>query len=247
MKSILLVPLLLAACAGSPPREAREVERLKPEQPQTVTLEGVARNSKASAVLLAGDGRVIHIAGRSSWPTGVEGRAVRVDGRLVQAARLPRARPAPDGALVQGVAPDSAPEWWLDNALWSLVDGGPETAPWTLRVSDGSGNTTTASMEVGAPSARWRYAPVTPETSSSGSYSGGEPAAGDLSDAQVRELWSLVHALEAATDYHVEARAMGTTQVTVESPVGTRSFVLAPGSAADLEALLEKQKKSVGR
>lgn len=213
---------------------------MQPTQPVTEAIDGVARNSKASAVLLAEDGRVIHISGFSSWPTGVEGRVVRVEGRLVQAARVPRASQDADGAWSQGVAMDSMPEWWLDDATWSLVDAGPETGPWTVHVSDGSGNTTTATMDVGASAARWRYAPVTPETSSSGSYSGGEPAAGTLSVVQVRELWSLVHALEAATAYHVADRALGTTQVMVESSVGKRSFILSPGSAADLELLLER-------
>jgi len=250
---VFFVPLvLLGACAGSTGvgstmAKVAAVNRPEPSPPTDV--EGVAQNCKGCAAIVAVDGRVIHISGLDSWPSSAESRVVRAKGRLVREARLPRARQDADGAWSQGVAPSSAwtqgisannsSEWWLDDATWSLVDV-VESVPWTLRISDGSGNTTTLSWDAGASAASWRYVPVTPETSSSGTYSGGKPAEGTLSAERAQELWRLVHALESTTAAHVADRAMGTTMVMVEDSVGKRSFVVRSGAAVDLETLLAK-------
>ena len=227
----LLLAALFAACAR-PPASAVVVDDAG------TSLEGVARDSKASAVLVTVDGRVVHVSGMSGWPTGVEGQQVKVTGRLVQSARLPRARQDADGNWSQGVAADSPPEWWLDDPAWSLVGVAPEPGPWTVRVTDGNNNLVVITMPAGGDEAAWRYEPVLPEASSSGTYSGGEPADGHMDNVQMTRLWSLVRALESADDLHTPERAMGTVQIAVQSVSGSRTVELLPGSADDLEAWL---------
>ena len=53
-------------------------------------------------------------------------------------------------------------------------------APWSVAYRDGSGNGFRFWRESEGEDARFEYAPVTPETSSSGIYSGGEPNEGPI-------------------------------------------------------------------
>ena len=97
--------------------------------------------------------------------------------------------------------------------------------PWTLAFHDGAANGYRFSHPKDG-AATFAYDPVTPERSSTGTYSGGEPASGDLSDGDASELWSRVAGLEAATSLHGENRNKGTGAFRIESAAGTRSFII---------------------
>ena len=100
--------------------------------------------------------------------------------------------------------------------------------PWTLDVSDGSGNLYRC-RHVAGDSARFEYVPVTPQDSSSGVYSGGAPRSGLMTADQVRVVWQLVEFAVQQTDGHVEQRAKGT--VSIESNGPTTASVLLRGDA----------------
>lgn len=108
--------------------------------------------------------------------------------------------------------------------------------PWSVDVADGSGNVFHCEHAVGdAP--RYEYRPVTPEQSSTGTYSGGEPRAGTLDADEVDALWRLVEAAAAATAGHTDARAKGTVALAASGPIDT-SVVLTAEAGADLVAWL---------
>jgi len=114
----------------------------------------------------------------------------------------------------------------------ATAPSGPDPAPWTIEVADGSGNVTTfRATEDGEVT--WHYDPVTPAESSSGTYSGGEPARGSLSAAQVDALWRFVRDTKGREPGR--GRAMGTFLVQVESPAGRRGVVVSSADARDLD------------
>jgi hypothetical protein len=197
---------------------------------EQIAVTGLAQDAKAGAVLSLDDGRVLYVSGLDAWPAGVAGLRVAAEGTLVVAARLPRATQGDDGAWSQGVAPDSAGESWLDGARWSLV--GPDPAPWTITISDGSANVTVLTQPANGP-ATWVYRPVSPAESSSGVYSGGAPANGTLAPAQVVALWDLVRT--ARGDASGGAREKGTVHIATESAAGTRRVTVARGAAEAID------------
>ncbi len=95
-------------------------------------------------------------------------------------------------------------------------------SPWSLTYADGSGNVTRLWQD--GEGAHFEYTPVTPEMSSSGTYSGGDPASGALEDVQAEEAWRRVRELQALTSAHVEARIMGSGSFTVTTPGEQVSF-----------------------
>jgi hypothetical protein len=95
-------------------------------------------------------------------------------------------------------------------------------------VGDGSGNVYHCEhVEGGTP--QLEYRPVTPETSSTGHYSGGAPRQGPLTPEQVEELWALVEALVGDRSGHVEDRGKGTVAVDANGP--TDGSVILSGEA----------------
>jgi hypothetical protein len=81
------------------------------------------------------------------------------------------------------------------------------------------------------------YDPVTPERSSTGTYSGGDPREErfPVDDPRYLELRRHLAALEADPSIQVERRDKGTGAITIDG----RSFVIARGPALhDLEARL---------
>ncbi len=203
-------------------------------------IEGVAHRSKVSAVILEASGRVVHLSGLTDWPIGVDGLQVRVEGTLTREARLPRVPINDNGLMVQGVAADSPPEWWLDAPVWSFVHKGPQTLPWTLSVADGSGNRNVITRTAQSKIATWTYTPMTPENSSSGTYSGGTAARGALSAPDAAILWATVRALQADTDQHSARREMGTTEIKERSTESQRTVLLRRGAATALHRLLSE-------
>lgn len=109
-------------------------------------------------------------------------------------------------------------------------------APWTVVVADGSANIYRCGHPTGgAP--RFEYVPVTPETSSTGQYSGGPPRSGPMTAAQVDALWQQIDAAVANTTAHVVDRAKGTVAIEADGP--TRAKIIVTGKAgADLMAVL---------
>ncbi len=103
--------------------------------------------------------------------------------------------------------------------------------PWSVVYSDHSGNSYRFWLAGEAETRRFSYSPVTPEQSSSGTYSGGEPQKGTLSEAEADALIAAVLALEKACDGHTGARRKGTgTFRVVEEGTGERRFIFGGGS-----------------
>jgi len=94
----------------------------------------------------------------------------------------------------------------------------------TIRYGDGSANAYRFEAD-----GRFEYTPVTPERSSTGMYSGGDPRSGTLDEAQRADLWNRVQALAANSALHVEDRAKGTGAFHIADASGTRSFIVKRG------------------
>ena len=92
--------------------------------------------------------------------------------------------------------------------------------PWLIIYSDGAGN----KYEI--RDGRLSYDPVTPERSSTGTYSGGDPRTAQLDEAQGAELRERVRVLEGETALHGPDRNKGTGAFHVEDEDGKRSFIV---------------------
>ncbi len=99
-------------------------------------------------------------------------------------------------------------------------------APWLVTYHDGSGNGYRFWKDSEGEDARFEYSPVQPKESSTGMYSGGEPAKGVLSSKQVRELWERILRLESDATLREEARAKGTGTFGLKDPSGNREFII---------------------
>jgi hypothetical protein len=100
------------------------------------------------------------------------------------------------------------------------------TTPWTVRYADGSGNVTRLWQDAGDTVAHFETSPVTPETSSSGTYSGGAPRSGDLTVEQVDELWRRVREMESESSIHADSRTMGSGSFALVTPAGPADFLI---------------------
>ena len=101
---------------------------------------------------------------------------------------------------------------------------------WTLLFADGSGNQYSLSSPGTEAPGHLVYTPVRPENSSSGVYSGGDPADLELSAADNAELWAHLRALQEDEGLHVTARGMGTGQFSMSTPNGNARFIVRMGS-----------------
>jgi hypothetical protein len=112
------------------------------------------------------------------------------------------------------------------------------TPPWSLVYADGSANVYT--FEASADGVDVVYEPVTPERSSTGTYSGGEPfhARLDGDDPRLQSLWRLVVGLEADPSRHAAERCKGDGAFTITDGGGTRRFLVERGALDALESLL---------
>ena len=115
------------------------------------------------------------------------------------------------------------------------MTGSPRETPWSIHYADGAANAYRFEQVSAGAEVSFEYAPVTPEMSSTGTYSGGEPHRARLSagDARVAELWRRVEALEADTASHTDARAKGTGAFRIATPSGTREFIVQQGAKLD--------------
>ncbi len=107
---------------------------------------------------------------------------------------------------------------------------------WSITYGDRSGN---VFYFQGPPEHRFRYSPVRPEMSSSGTYSGGAPKEGALSAKEAQGLWARVKALQARPEVHAQQRMKGTGDFTVQSAQGEQRFIVKSGAALrEFEAAL---------
>lgn len=108
----------------------------------------------------------------------------------------------------------------------------PSTAnadvPSSVSFSDGSGNQYTVTRADDGR-AQLQYDPVTPKNSSSGTYSGGEPADLMLSSEISSELWARVAAMQAISEPHVAGRSKGTGAFVVSGAKGEVRFLVHMG------------------
>jgi hypothetical protein len=116
------------------------------------------------------------------------------------------------------------------------ADMNPYEPPWSVVVSDGSGNVyACAHAEGGAP--HCDYDPVTPAQSSTGHYSGGDPWDVVLSPEQVEGLWRTVEAAMRDTAGHTDSRDKTTVAVDAKRDA-TTSFILDADAGAALVQFL---------
>lgn len=102
-------------------------------------------------------------------------------------------------------------------------------AYWTLDYSDGSANQYHFEQRSKDAAVSFRYVPVRPEESSTGMYSGGEPRQGRLTAGQAHELKRRLTDLESDAALRVEERGKGTGDFRVQTPEGTRGFLIRMG------------------
>jgi hypothetical protein len=122
-----------------------------------------------------------------------------------------------------------------------MVATATRNTPWTLVYGDGSANVYRLSQASAADDVHFEYIPVTPAQSSTGHYSGGDPKQAQLppADPRIEELWRRVAALESDPALRAAERAKRTGQLTITTPDGTRSFIIAFGPAlTELDELL---------
>lgn len=115
-------------------------------------------------------------------------------------------------------------------------------APWELDYGDGSGNGLRFWQEAGK-AARFSYEPMTPERSSSGTYSGGSPNSGDLDAGQVQALWQALRRMQAATKTHAATRMKGTGSFAFTTPTGKGAFIVERDHLAPWETLVKPYRK----
>jgi hypothetical protein len=117
------------------------------------------------------------------------------------------------------------------------------SAPWKLTYADGAANVYSWSQDQAGSPVYFVYDPVTPETSSTGSYSGGSPREEQLSagDSRLSELWSKARALQLDTAAHSPSRDKGTGAFSLVTPEGEERFIVQQGeSLASLSSLLNR-------
>ena len=104
-------------------------------------------------------------------------------------------------------------------------------APWLVTYSDGSANGYRFWRDSEGKDAHFEYSPVQPKESSTGMYSGGQPANGVLKPEQVEGLWQRIVRLESDTKLHAAERMKGTGAFALKAPSGSRKFIIKDGPA----------------
>jgi hypothetical protein len=96
------------------------------------------------------------------------------------------------------------------------------------------GNANTYRFHAAGDGARFEYDPITPERSSTGMYSGGDPRSGLLGADQLASLWEHVTALASNPAIQVADRGKGTGLFVIKATNRERSFIIVRG--AELQA-----------
>lgn len=232
------------AAAGSKSAPAPGEDAMPIETRRVV---GLAAETKLGPVVQT-PGDAWRVGGLDAWPPGIAGTRVWVAGHPEAVAQPVGERDA-EGNWQQGVAPDSGPGKRLQDARWGPAEAGD--VAWSVTLLDGSNNQTTVRFD--GEVALWQYRPVTPAESSSGTYSGGTPAAGRLSSAAAKTfhdaLWAATAAVEAAGGLRPPGpRAMGEVDLQLDDVTGERRLVLKRGAAQrGVTALVDALRGAPGR
>lgn len=163
---------------------------------------------------------------------------------LALAATACRTAPAdPDPELPRSDATTTTPKA-IDMSI-DMNDADARNDTWTVTYSDHSGNAYRFWKGGADEDARFSYDPVSPESSSSGWYSGGEPREGTMSPAEVEALFQRIRDLEADIGRHAGSRMKGTGSFRVREGSGAeRRFIVRAGSAREaFDALIERFRK----
>ena len=102
---------------------------------------------------------------------------------------------------------------------------------WSIGYSDGAANA--YHFRPDGDGAAFTYDPVTPERSSTGMYSGGDPRSGSLQATALADLWQRVRALEANVAVRGENRTKGSRAFTIVEGASSRTFIIERGPELD--------------
>lgn len=86
--------------------------------PEEITIQGLAFDAKAGAVLETTDQRVFYIDGLDFWPSHAVGKNIIVRGSLSIKKIIPDPNASVDGAISQGAIGEQVV---VHNAIWSVV------------------------------------------------------------------------------------------------------------------------------
>lgn len=119
----------------------------------------------------------------------------------------------------------------------------PPQPPWTLAYADGSGNGYL--FEADDAGVHFTYDPVTPERSSTGTYSGGDPIDVQLTaeDPRFETLWEHATKLEADKARHAQERNKGDGALTVTSDGNRRRVLIVRAATRTFEDFLERMMR----
>ena len=107
---------------------------------------------------------------------------------------------------------------------------------WEIAYVDGVGNQYEFTRAEGL--VHFRYTPVRPEMSSSGTYSGGSPKSGVLSPEQVKVLMAQTTKWSAATGEHVKRRSKGVSSFRVSTGQVRSRFLIPQHRLVELTQIL---------
>ena len=152
------------------------------------------------------------------------------------------------GAAVTALALSAVLVWGKKVSVAAIQEKSPK-APWSVRYHDGSGNGYRLWESGNTVSAHYEYAPIQPENSSSGIYSGGKPQKGTLTVKRVRELWQRLRKLEKDTSLHINDRMMVTGSFVLKEAGGEeRKFLIKSGAALrEFDSFMEPLRKGSGK
>jgi hypothetical protein len=173
--------------------------------------------------------------------TARRGAAVGMMLGLLVSASCASSSAEPSSASTMTTAPASTSATTATTTAEVLMPDGP----WKLVVADGSGNSYVIAVDGGVGTLD--YSPVTTLESSSGTYSGGEPASCSLGPAEVRTIWSMALAVEQSTAQHVAQRRMGTIAQRREAGGGVTEVIVDGSVGESLVAWLRDRLKAETR
>lgn len=100
------------------------------------------------------------------------------------------------------------------------------SSPWVVEFSDGSANGYQFKQDVKDGDTQFSYAPVRPEASSTGMYSGGSARSGTLKKLKRKSLCKRIAKLENNPEIVGGSRGKGTGLFKITTPSGIRTFIV---------------------
>ena len=102
---------------------------------------------------------------------------------------------------------------------------------WSVSFVDGNGNRYRIKSEDDHSEGHLIYSPITADVSSTGMYSGGDPADITIRSKDNTEVWESLRALRDDTSVHTDKRTMGSGTFRITDSNGTTSFLVRRGKA----------------